>query len=57
MIVFQLGDGKEFVVGSCRVHTWAHGGGLGVDLTPAQQQEIGLTMYQLGRRAAREKRP
>lgn len=53
MTTFDLGDGKQFIVGIGRAKIWAHGGGLGVDLTPEQQQEIGLTMWQLGRKAKR----
>lgn len=53
-MTFDLGNGKQFIVSEGRAMIWAHRGCLGVELTPEQQAEIGLAMWQLARRAKRK---
>jgi hypothetical protein len=50
-MIFDLGDGKQVVVRKGRLMVWANKGCLGIELTAAQQREIGLAMFQSGRPA------
>jgi hypothetical protein len=49
-MIFDLGGGKQVVLRNGRLQIWANRGSLGVELTPEQMREIGLAMFQLGRR-------
>jgi hypothetical protein len=53
--VFDLGDGKQVVLGHGRIQLWVNRGCLGVELTPDQEKEIGLAMWQSGRRRSERK--
>jgi hypothetical protein len=52
-MIFHLGGGKEVVVSNERLTVWANRGGVGVDLTPEQQEAIGLAMFRAGRKRRR----
>jgi hypothetical protein len=59
-MILELPDGKQVVVTRDRrtPHTWlqicAYGASLGIELTPAQAMEIGLALFQMGRRGKRD---
>jgi hypothetical protein len=56
-MILQLEDGKQIVVisdrGQVRLSLWACKGSLGVELPPDVAQELGLMLFQSGRRAKR----
>jgi hypothetical protein len=53
-MTLDLPDGKQIVVnsdlGTIRLSLWAYRGSLGVSLTPDQAKELGLALWQIGRR-------
>jgi hypothetical protein len=49
-MIFDLGGGKQIVLRNGRLQIWANRGALGVELTQQQMREIGLAMFQQGRR-------
>jgi hypothetical protein len=55
----DLDNGKQAVVnrdlGKLWLQLFANRGSLGVELTPEQAEEIGLILWQMGRRARRAK--
>jgi hypothetical protein len=56
-MILELEDGKQIVVisdrGQVRLSLWACKGNLGVELPPDVAQELGLMLFQSGRRAKR----
>jgi hypothetical protein len=59
-MTFDLGDGGQVVVssdmGKIRLSLWACRGSLGKEMSPEQAEEIGLTLYCLGRKAKRARK-
>jgi hypothetical protein len=58
-MILDLGDGKQIVANADLGKLWlqvcANRGSLGVELTPDQAMEAGLTLFHLGRRSKRQK--
>jgi hypothetical protein len=52
-MTFDLGDGRQVVVANGRLMLWANRGCLGVQMTLEQQEELGLTMWAMARKARR----
>ena len=56
MSTFDIGGGKQIIVGKGRLQLWANRGCLGAELTPKQMEVIGLTLWIIGRKMKREQK-
>lgn len=53
-VTFDLGNGKQVIVANGRLMLWANRGCLGVQMTPEQMQDVGLALWQIGRKMNRQ---